>query len=135
MFSASQKLRAFWTRSHPLPPFVLIISSVSVSSFSSLPLSFLAKYPTNRSGEAKQLSLRGQGRQEYQCNIALRCSKSKRAPVGGPHAREKLGKSTMAEHVFFDNSKLMIFSSILRTWFPWTYVKKKTRDSSGCFIS
>ena len=46
-------------------------------------------------------------------------------------------KSTMAEHVFFDDSKLMIyfFSSILRTWLPWTYVKKKTRDSSGCFIS
>lgn len=37
---------------------------------------------------------------------------------------------------FFNDSKLMIFSSIHHAWFPWAYAKeKKTRDSSGCFNS
>ena len=83
------------------PSFVrshLILSLLFSSS--SIPLSFSAKYiqpilvekPSN-------LPYPEQGQQEHPCNTVLWCSESKRAPVGGPCARKKFGKSTMAEHV------------------------------------
>jgi len=70
-------------------------------SFSSI-LSFSAKYPTNK---PSNLPWAEQGQQEHQCSTAV-VQESKRAPVGGPCAREKLGKSTMVEHVLLQRLKV-----------------------------
>ena len=91
-------------------------SRFSLSS-STLPFLFSAKHPTNPNGESKQ-----QWQQEHQCNTALRCSESKRAPVGGPQSTRTGGSLVNQQwwNMFFDDS------------IPRAYVKaKKTMDSSG----
>ena len=111
--------------SSPSPRYLSLSLSHTHTS-GTLPFSFSAKHPTNPNGESKQ-----QWQQEHQCNTALRCSESKRAPVGGPRAWKKFCKSTMMEHVL-RRLKVDDFSSILRARFPRAHVKvKKTRDSSG----
>jgi len=103
-------------------------------SFSSI-LSFSAKYPTNK---PSNLPWAEQGQQEHQCSTAV-VQESKRASERQlvVHAQGRsLENQQWWNMFFFNDSKLMIFSSIHHAWFPWAYAKeKKTRDSSGCFNS
>lgn len=128
--SVSQKLSAIWsTRSHPLPPFVLICFSLSPShlfSRSQLNIRPISQATClEQSKGSKSISAAQQW-----CRRA-----SERQLVVHAQGRS-LENQQWWNMFFFNDSKLMIFSSIHHAWFPWAYAKeKKTRDSSGCFNS